>query len=128
MAELHEEILHFLEANATFDTLEYSEKKALDHQKVIGAIKSLQTTEGVPLSIFIFLAVYDIQLFNWFLSQLLVVEQKSKKIFQLNQEAEEIVQQGSHEAKVFSSIPDTGILQAELMVHQCSLMPIYFNK
>ena len=54
MAELHEEILHFLEANATFDTLEYSEKKALDHQKVIGAIKSLQTTEGVPLSILFF--------------------------------------------------------------------------
>jgi hypothetical protein len=47
MAELQEEILLYLEANGSLDTLDYAEKKHLDHQKVVGAIKSLQITEGV---------------------------------------------------------------------------------
>lgn len=47
MAELNEEILNFLEANTSFDSLEYAEKNQLDHQKVVGAIKSLQINEGV---------------------------------------------------------------------------------
>ena len=48
--------------------------------------------------------------------KLLSVEQASFKTFQLNDEAEHIVQNGSHEAVVFRAIPDEGILQASLMV------------
>ena len=44
------------------------------------------------------------------------VEQKSKKAYQLNSEAEEFVKNGSHEANIFAEIPDTGIAQADLMV------------
>lgn len=93
MSELNEEILEYLSKNAELNTLDYSKEKNLDHQRVIGAIKSLQTTEG-----------------------LIDVEQKSFKTFQLNSEAEEIVSLGSHEANVFNAIPAAGgILQTELM-------------
>ncbi len=49
MTELNEEILKFLEENSTLDSLEYAEKHQLDHQKVVGSIKSLQVNEGVNL-------------------------------------------------------------------------------
>lgn len=45
------------------------------------------------------------------------VEQKSDKSYQLNAEAQEIVKLGSHEANIFKKIPDTGMLQADLMVN-----------
>lgn len=51
MAELSEEILEYLNANAFLDSWEHSKAHNLDHQKVIGAIKSLQTTEGVSSSL-----------------------------------------------------------------------------
>ena len=47
MSELNEEILNYLEKNASLDTYEYAKSNNLDHQKVVGAIKSLQTNEGV---------------------------------------------------------------------------------
>jgi phenylalanyl-tRNA synthetase alpha chain len=49
MSELNEEILDYLDKNGQLDTYEYANKFNLDHQKVIGAVKSLQTTEGVNL-------------------------------------------------------------------------------
>ncbi|CAF0839591.1 unnamed protein product [Brachionus calyciflorus] len=92
MADLNEEILEFINKNNNLNTLEYANTHNLDHQKVIGAVKSLQTYDG-----------------------LLKAEQQSSKSFQLNDEAQHIVQHGSHEAVVFNSIPDTGISQAQLM-------------
>ncbi len=47
MSELNEEILDYLSKNSELNTLDYSKAKNLDHQRVIGAIKSLQTTDGV---------------------------------------------------------------------------------
>ena len=47
MSELNEEILNYLDKNASLDTYAYAKSKQIDHQKVVGAIKSLQTTEGV---------------------------------------------------------------------------------
>ena len=47
MAELTETILAYLEKNSQLNTLDYAKANSLDHQKVIGAIKSLQTHEGV---------------------------------------------------------------------------------
>ena len=44
------------------------------------------------------------------------VEQYSKKGFQLNTEAEQIVEKGSHEALIYNAIPEEGIPQTELMV------------
>ncbi len=50
MSELNEEILDYLDKNGLLDTYEYANKFDLDHQKVIGAVKSLQTTEGVNIN------------------------------------------------------------------------------
>lgn len=43
MSELNETILNYLDKNDTLDTFEYSKANSLDHQRVIGAIKSLQS-------------------------------------------------------------------------------------
>ena len=50
MAELNEEILKFLDTNSKLESLQYAEKLNLDHQKVVGAIKSLQINEGVIIN------------------------------------------------------------------------------
>lgn len=92
MTDLNEQILQFLEANSTLDSLKFSTEQNIDHQKVVGAIKSLQINEG-----------------------LVEVEQKTHKEFKLNSEAEEIVDKGSHEANIFAKIPDDGMLHVELM-------------
>lgn len=47
MSELNQEILDFLAKNPQLDTFEYARAHNLDHQKVVGAIKSLQTNEAV---------------------------------------------------------------------------------
>ena len=47
MSELNEEILNYLEKNSSLNTYEYAKANHLDHQKVVGAIKSLQTNDGV---------------------------------------------------------------------------------
>jgi hypothetical protein len=47
MSDLNEQILAYIESHDTLDTLEYSIEKKQDHQKIIGAIKSIQTYEGV---------------------------------------------------------------------------------
>ncbi len=48
--------------------------------------------------------------------KLINVEQYSKKGFQLNSEAEQIVENGSHEALIYNAVPAEGISQNELMV------------
>lgn len=49
MSELNQEILEYLAKadKKTLDTFEYARVNNLDHQKVVGAVKSLQTHEGV---------------------------------------------------------------------------------
>lgn len=47
MADLNEQLLEYINKNNYINTLEYANCHDLDHQKVIGAIKSLQTNEGV---------------------------------------------------------------------------------
>lgn len=49
MSELNQEILEYLAKadKQTLDTFEYARVNNLDHQKVVGAVKSLQTHEGV---------------------------------------------------------------------------------
>ena len=50
MTDLNEVILQFLDANSTLDSLKFASDQNLDHQKVVGAIKSLQINEGVRFS------------------------------------------------------------------------------
>ncbi|KAJ8345144.1 hypothetical protein SKAU_G00293370 [Synaphobranchus kaupii] len=64
----------------------------VDHQVIVGAVKSLQ-------------AVGDV----------ISAEQRSSKHWELTAEGAEIAGQGSHEAQVFNAIPDEGLPQNQLM-------------
>lgn len=48
--------------------------------------------------------------------QVISAELRSSKRWELTEEGTEIAEQGSHEARVFSSIPLEGLGQSELMV------------
>lgn len=50
--------------------------------------------------------------------QVISAEQRSSKHWELTAEGTEIAEQGSHEARVFSSIPAEGLAQSELMVSE----------
>ncbi len=43
MSDLNDEILNYLDKNGNLDTLSYAKSVDVDHQKVVGAIKSLQS-------------------------------------------------------------------------------------
>lgn len=48
--------------------------------------------------------------------QLISAELRSSKHWELSGEGTEIAEQGSHEARVFGSIPPQGLTQSDLMV------------
>lgn len=48
--------------------------------------------------------------------QVIEAELRSTKCWELTTEGEEIAREGSHEARVFRSIPLEGLVQSELMV------------
>ncbi|KPP70415.1 phenylalanine--tRNA ligase alpha subunit-like [Scleropages formosus] len=64
----------------------------LDHQTVVGAVKSLQA-----------------------LGDVILAEQRTSKHWELTGEGADIAERGSHEARVFGAIPKDGLLQTELM-------------
>lgn len=47
-------------------------------------------------------------------------EQRTSKTWELTPEGQEIIHEGSHEVRVFNSIPSEGLLQSELMVKKKS--------
>lgn len=49
-ANLPQNLLYYLEKCGQFDTLQYATVINEDHQKVVGAVKSLQANEGVRIS------------------------------------------------------------------------------
>lgn len=90
--DLPQFLLHYLEENGEFETLELSNKLHLDHQKIIGAVKSLLANEG-----------------------LIVTEDRVAKRIELSAEGKEIAENGSHEANVFKLIGTEGAAQSEIM-------------
>ncbi|XP_015512836.2 phenylalanine--tRNA ligase alpha subunit isoform X1 [Neodiprion lecontei] len=92
-SELAEKILeHLSKRGDGVSTLDLAELFVEDHQKVIGAVKSLQTLENV-----------------------ISVEQLNKKSWALTQEGQQVAENGSHEAAVFKAVPDGGVAQTEIM-------------
>ncbi|XP_059496040.1 phenylalanine--tRNA ligase alpha subunit isoform X2 [Stegostoma tigrinum] len=96
MAEpaLLEELLRRLQeaGGGGADSGELAARLGLDHQLVVGAVKSLQT-----------------------LGDVIEAELRSTKRWELTDEGKEIVEKGSHEARVFDAIPPNGITQSDLM-------------
>uniref|UniRef100_A0A3Q3VY00 phenylalanine--tRNA ligase n=1 Tax=Mola mola TaxID=94237 RepID=A0A3Q3VY00_MOLML len=74
------------------DSLEVAASLMVDHQVIVGAMKSLQA-----------------------LGEVISAELRSSKHLELTGEGTEIAEQGSYEARVFSSIPLEGLAQSELM-------------
>uniref|UniRef100_A0A668AK88 Phenylalanine--tRNA ligase alpha subunit n=1 Tax=Myripristis murdjan TaxID=586833 RepID=A0A668AK88_9TELE len=88
-----ETLLRRLEkADDGVDSVEVSGSLGVDHQLVVGAVKSLQA-----------------------LGDIISAELRSSKHWELTGEGKEIAEQGSHEARVFSSVPAEGLAQTELM-------------
>uniref|UniRef100_A0A3B3X8N5 Phenylalanine--tRNA ligase alpha subunit n=1 Tax=Poecilia mexicana TaxID=48701 RepID=A0A3B3X8N5_9TELE len=85
------------------DSQEVAASLGVDHQVIVGAVKSLQT-----------------------LGDVISAELRSSKHWELTEEGTEIAEQGSHEARVFNSIPLEGLPQAELM--KLSFGKIGFSK
>uniref|UniRef100_A0A1B6GIY3 phenylalanine--tRNA ligase n=1 Tax=Cuerna arida TaxID=1464854 RepID=A0A1B6GIY3_9HEMI len=92
MASLSELILEKVHELNCVDTLTLSTLLNEDHQKVIGAVKSIQICGDI-----------------------IKVEQISTKLWELTEEGQEVSLNGSHEALIFNNIPLTGIKQSDLM-------------
>ena len=93
--ELTEKILHFLsENNQPVESESLAKHFNEDHQKIVGAIKSLES-----------------------LGNLIQTEMKTVKQWQLSAEGERVVERGSHEAVVHSAVPaiGNGITKQDLM-------------
>ncbi|RWS27458.1 phenylalanine--tRNA ligase alpha subunit-like protein [Leptotrombidium deliense] len=82
-------LLNFLNTVNQCNSLEMAEALKMNHQKVVGLLKSIQCFGDV-----------------------IVCEQTSHNNLQLTKEGEGVVEYGSHEARIFSNIPpDAGIEQ-----------------
>ena len=93
--ELPEKILQSLDSNKSkseIDSLWLADQFGTDHQKIVGGIKSLES-----------------------LGEIIKSESYVKRKWQLTDEGEYMVQNGSHEALLFSKVPVEGILQPDLM-------------
>ncbi|XP_023021722.1 phenylalanine--tRNA ligase alpha subunit isoform X2 [Leptinotarsa decemlineata] len=92
MANLIEDILKYLSENQSVNTLKYAQLYNEDHQKVIGALKSIQAH-----------------------GDLVVAEPISETKIELTEEGKLVAEKGSHEANIYKSVPEDGIEQSKLM-------------
>uniref|UniRef100_A0A8C1Z5A1 phenylalanine--tRNA ligase n=1 Tax=Cyprinus carpio TaxID=7962 RepID=A0A8C1Z5A1_CYPCA len=90
---LLESVLRLVEkVDGGTDSQDVAADLGVDHQVIVGAVKSLQA-----------------------LGEVISAEQKSSRHWELTGEGREIAEQGSHEARVFNAIPDEGLPQNQLM-------------
>lgn len=89
--ELNERILHNLEKCNKVETLHLAAEFGEDHQKIVGAVKSLEALEMVLSD--------PVKSTRW----------------ELTVEGRQVAEKGSHEAVLYRSIPEAGISQAEVM-------------
>ncbi|XP_022256063.1 phenylalanine--tRNA ligase alpha subunit-like [Limulus polyphemus] len=92
MADTTTHVLEHLAECGPIDSLTLAVKLGTDHQRIVGAVKSLQS-----------------------LGNVITAEQRSSKQWELTKEGEEVVEKGSHEALVYYNVPEEGISQKELM-------------
>nr|CAD2184625.1 unnamed protein product [Meloidogyne enterolobii] len=97
------QLLTILQQRETFQSNELAEQLNIDHQKIVGAIKSLQSHEEL-------------------------VDVKEIKIskLQLTPEGEQVLAEGSHEYRVFDLVGEQGVPKA--IIDKESFGPIGFGK
>nr|XP_019933124.2 phenylalanine--tRNA ligase alpha subunit [Aedes albopictus] len=93
MQELTERILQYIDQHGDVDTLDLVPVFGEDHQKIVGAVKSIESTAA----------------------DMIKTAQATRKTWELTEEGKQILANGSHEAVVFNAVPEGGIAQAELM-------------
>lgn len=92
MADLSEALLAEVNTAEPVDSRNFATKLNLNHQAIVGAVKSLQS-----------------------LGNIIKVEDQQNKSWQLTDEGQSVLKNGSHEALVFNAVPDEGITQSSLM-------------
>jgi phenylalanyl-tRNA synthetase alpha chain len=90
--DINQEILLVIDSQGRASSLSLAEQLSVDHQAVVGAIKSLQCLGDVIKS-----------------------EQCESKRWELTREGEEMSERGSHEAIVWQNVPHDGIEQSALL-------------
>ncbi|CAL1540338.1 unnamed protein product [Lymnaea stagnalis] len=94
MSGLAEILLQEIEKNGSIQSLEFSERQGLNHQNIVGAIKSLGSLGSI-------IKFEEVQNTRWVLTE----------------EGNSFLQNGSHEARVFYAVPKEGIAQSQLMAN-----------
>jgi len=104
MSDLPEKILNEIEKKGEVSSLDLSGLFSTDHQKIVGAIKSLQCHEDM-----------------------INAEMESIKRLELTKEGEMVAEKGSHEAVVWGLVGE-GVSQPELMKAAGALGKVGFSK
>lgn len=87
-----EQLLKFVDIKETVSTLDLAKENNVDHQKVIGVVKSILA-----------------------LGNTITAEPVTSKYWELTDEGESILLNGSYEVNLFNAVPSDGIPQKELM-------------
>lgn len=90
--DLTEQLLKYVDENGQVDTLDLVPVFGVDHQKIVGTLKSIQAT-----------------------GDLVNAEPTSRKTWELTEEGKSVLENGSHEACVYNAVPADGIAQVDLM-------------
>ncbi|XP_043678483.1 phenylalanine--tRNA ligase alpha subunit [Vespula pensylvanica] len=89
--ELADDILKYLDENGEVNSLDLAEIFNEDHQKIVGAIKSLEA-----------------------LGDLINTTLTSQQKWEITSEGQHVIKYGSHEAAVYYSVPDNGISRSDI--------------
>lgn len=87
-----EQLLKVLDTKGTIRTLDLAKENNIDHQKVIGTVKSILA-----------------------LGNIITADPVTSKYWELTDEGESILLNGSYEVNVYNAVPFDGIPQKELM-------------
>ncbi|KAK3577561.1 hypothetical protein CHS0354_026530 [Potamilus streckersoni] len=93
MADITGLVLQHIDKSDKINTLDLAESLKEDHQKIVGAVKSLQA-----------------------LGDVIKAEQQVLKRLHLTDEGKVVLANGSHEAQIFKAVPKDGIAQDQLMI------------
>lgn len=103
--DLTQRILFYLNENGNTDTLKLAAELKEEHQKIVGAVKSLQS-----------------------LGDVIHVDQVTKKEWVLTEEGQIVSDRGSHEALVFYAIPSGGSLPQGQIMKEIPFAKVGFSK
>lgn len=92
MSDLIENLLNYVNEHDGVNTLDLVSAFGVDHQKIVGALKSIEATGNV-----------------------LSTKSVTTTVWELTEEGKMIAENGSHEANLYKSISNEGVKQPDLM-------------